>query len=190
MEMNRDADTGTDSYAFQRNNELTRSDMIASYAPTTNIGAETSQTPIQNLASQDTETAHCSARLGPRESLRATEAGATQPDGLLSTVTGRVILDASAVHDTGPANTRQKETAFSTQPTLDSSQIGTQLLQEHEFRPLRTTQDSSMFRPISPDSSRYRGVPQQMGSVDFRPPCTISHLHMNLGALYRLIWQS
>ena len=69
-------------------------------------------------------------------------------------------------------------------------QIGRQLFRGYEAEQFRTTQDSSMFRPISPDSSRYRGVPQQMGSVDFRPPCTISHLHMNLGALYRLIWQS
>jgi len=169
MEMNRDADTGTDSYAFQRNTELTRCDIVASYAPTANIGAETFQTPIHNLASQDTETAHCSAQLGPPESLRVTEADATQPDGLLSVVTSRITLDASAIHGTGPANTRQKPATFSAQPTLDSSQIGTQLLQEHEFRPLRTAQDSSMFMPILAKSSASRRVQQPVGLVESRP---------------------
>ena len=48
-------------------------------------------------------------------------------------------------------------------------QIRTQLFRGHESKQLCTTQDSSRFTPILPESSAYRGVPQQMGLVESRP---------------------
>jgi len=68
----------------------------------------------------------------------------------------------------GPDNITQLQSVPSTQMTHDFGRFRAQLFQGHQSQ-MRIAQDSSMFRPILPESSRYRRVPRQMGLVESRP---------------------
>ena len=86
---------------------------------------------------------------------------------LLGASASYVNQNTLGVTGVGAENTIQPQTAFSIAGT---GHIRLQLFREHELRPLRATQDSSMFTPILPDSSSYKGVAPQMNLAAPRLP--------------------
>ena len=80
------------------------------------------------------------------------------------------------VSGVGNQNTIRPQKEFSVQGSKDSSQIRTQLFPKHKVAPIRTTQDSSMFRPVLPESSAFRRVSQPLRlPVVESPPHPSSH---------------